>query len=224
MKIGGDDAVHPSRSTWSRAPAPTDRGLRGPTEAFVARPRPSWPDVSPAYAQGSYYGTNRGVAGAPGRLTGPASPLLSTTRAAQPSGRDRRRSRFHVVRTGRVFRKNRAPDRKNRAPERPRARAKACGRRGRCASPPDTGEARRSRSGAPASLRSHRRSVTFPRASRGPTRPTASRASSAPVASMATSGCDNLVWPHLGASRSEAAEWTPSSATRLSDQPPCGQP
>jgi hypothetical protein len=183
----------------------------------VARPRPSWPVVSPAYAQGSYYGTNRGVAGAPGRLTGPASPLLSTTRAAQPSGRDRRRSRSHVVRTGRVFRKNRAP-------ERPRARAKACGRRGRCASPPDTGEARRSRSGAPASLRSHRRSVTFPRASRGPTRPTASRASSAPVASMATSGCDNLVWPHLGASRSEAAEWTPSSATRLSDQPPCGQP
>ena len=46
--------------------------------------RPSRPVVSPIYAQGSYYGTNRVVASAPGRFAGPAAPLLSTTRAAQP--------------------------------------------------------------------------------------------------------------------------------------------
>src|SRR5665811_31900 len=50
--------------------------------------RPSRPVVSPTYAQGSYYGTNRVVASAPGRFTGPATPLPSTTRAAQPSGLD----------------------------------------------------------------------------------------------------------------------------------------
>src|SRR5450756_230780 len=52
--------------------------------------RRSRPVVSPTYAQGSYYGTNRVVINAPGRLTGPAAPLLSTTRAAQPPGRNRR--------------------------------------------------------------------------------------------------------------------------------------
>src|SRR5450759_1565017 len=53
--------------------------------------RPSRPVVSPTYAQGSYYGTNRVAAGAPGLLTGPAAPLLSTTLAAHSSGRDRHR-------------------------------------------------------------------------------------------------------------------------------------
>ena len=60
-----------------------ERGRRG---------RPARPVVSPTYAQGSYYGTNRVVAGAPGLLTGPAAPLLSTMRPAQRPGRDRRRS------------------------------------------------------------------------------------------------------------------------------------
>jgi len=63
--------------------------------------------VSPTYAQGSYYGTNRVVASAPGRLAGPAAPLVSTTRAAQPPRRGPSRSRSHAARTGRVFRKNR---------------------------------------------------------------------------------------------------------------------
>jgi len=52
---------------------------------------PSRPVVSPTYAQGSCYGTNRVIAGAPGRLTGPATPLLSTARAAHSSGLARRR-------------------------------------------------------------------------------------------------------------------------------------
>jgi len=67
---------------------------------------PSRPVVSPTYAQGSCYWTNRVVVSAPGRFTGPAAPFLSTTRAARPSGRDRRRSRSSIARTGRVSRKN----------------------------------------------------------------------------------------------------------------------
>jgi hypothetical protein len=73
--------------------APSDSDHRGASLAGGPDRRPSRPLVSPTYAQGSYYGTNRLVAGAPGRLTGPAASLLSTTRAAQLSGRDRRRSR-----------------------------------------------------------------------------------------------------------------------------------
>src|SRR5450759_2135089 len=79
---------------------------RGASLAGDPDRRPSRPVVSPIYAQGSWYGTNRVVAGAPGRFTGPATPLLSTTRAAQPPGSDPSHSRSHVVRTGRVFRKN----------------------------------------------------------------------------------------------------------------------
>ena len=95
-----------------RAPSDQDhRGasLAGSSDRRASRPdrRPSRPVVSPTYAQGSYYGTNRVVVSAPGRFTGPAAPLLSTTRAARPSGRDRRRSRSSVVRTGSVSRKNR---------------------------------------------------------------------------------------------------------------------
>ena len=80
---------------------------RGASLAGEPDRRPSRPVVSPIYAQGSYYGTNRVVASAPGHLTSPAAPLLSTERAAQPPGRDRRRSRCSVARTGRVSRKNR---------------------------------------------------------------------------------------------------------------------
>src|SRR5450759_669924 len=79
---------------------------RGASLAGDPDRRPSRPAVSPIYAQGSWYGTNRVVAGGPGRFTGPATPLLSTTRAAQPPGRDPSHSRSHVVRTGRVSRKN----------------------------------------------------------------------------------------------------------------------
>jgi hypothetical protein len=94
------------RGQHSMGPGPS---LAGEPDWRPSRPdrRPSRPVVSPTYAQGSYYGTNRVVAGAPGRFTGPAAPLLSTERAAQPSGRSPSRSRSHVVRTGRVFRKNR---------------------------------------------------------------------------------------------------------------------
>ncbi len=95
--------------------APSDQDHRGAPAAGAPDRRPSRPDrspsrpvVSPTYAQGSYYGTNRVVASAPGRFTGPATPLLSTARAAQPLGRDPRRSRSSVARTGRVSRKNRA--------------------------------------------------------------------------------------------------------------------
>ena len=95
-----------------RVPAQDRRGasLAGSSDRRASRPdrRPSRPVVSPTYAQGSCYGTNRVVAGAPGRFTGPATPLLSTARAAQPSGRYRRRSRCSVVRTGRVSLKNRS--------------------------------------------------------------------------------------------------------------------
>jgi len=95
-------------------PPPIDLRLRVPEQdrrgaALAGEPdrRPSRPVVSPTYAQGSCYGTNRVVPGAPGRFAGPAASLLSTARAAQPSGRDRRRSRSSVARTGRVSRKNR---------------------------------------------------------------------------------------------------------------------
>jgi hypothetical protein len=95
-----------------RAPSDQDRhgaSLAGEPDRRPSRPvrRPSRPVVSPTYAQGSWYGTNRVMASAPGHLTSPAAPLLSTERAAQPSGRSPSRSRSHVVRTGRVFRKNR---------------------------------------------------------------------------------------------------------------------
>jgi hypothetical protein len=93
-----------------------EQDRRGSSLAGEPDRRPSRRVVSPAYAQGSYYGTNRVVASAPGRFTGPAAPLLSTARAAQPSGRDRRRSRSSVVRTGRVSRKN--PARGGRGPGR----------------------------------------------------------------------------------------------------------
>jgi hypothetical protein len=69
--------------------------------------RPSRPAVSPSYAQGSWYGTNRVVASAPGRLAGPAAPLLSTTGQPSPRGLDPSRSGSSVVRTARVSRKNR---------------------------------------------------------------------------------------------------------------------
>jgi hypothetical protein len=98
--------------------APSDQTHRGAPAAGVPGRRPSRPDrrasrpaVSPTYAQGSYYGTNRVVAGAPGRFTGPAAPLPSTTREAQPPGRDPRRSRSSIARTGRVSRKNRTTGR-----------------------------------------------------------------------------------------------------------------
>ena len=44
-----------------------------------------------SFPQGSYYETNRVVAGTPGRRMGPDAPLLSTMRPAQRPGRDRRR-------------------------------------------------------------------------------------------------------------------------------------
>jgi Transposase zinc-ribbon domain len=105
--------------------APSDQAHRGAPAAGVPDRRPSRPDrrpsrpdrrpsrpvVSPTYAQGSCYGTNRVVAGAPGRLTGPAAPLPSMTRAAQPPGGDPRRSRSSIARTGRVSRKNRTTGR-----------------------------------------------------------------------------------------------------------------
>jgi hypothetical protein len=80
---------------------------RGALLAGESDRRPSRPVVSPIYAQGSYYGTNRVVASAPGRFTGPAAPLLSSTRVAQPPGGDPSRAGSHVVRTGRVSQKNR---------------------------------------------------------------------------------------------------------------------
>jgi hypothetical protein len=99
-----DDAGAPRAGSIGPGPS-----LAGKPDRRASRPdrRPSRPVVSPTYAQGSYYGTNRVVANASGHLTSPAAPLLSTTRAAQPSGRNRCRSRSSVVRTGRVFRKNR---------------------------------------------------------------------------------------------------------------------
>jgi hypothetical protein len=87
--------------------AQPDQDRHGASLAGEPDRRPSRPVVSPTYAQGSCYGTNRVVASAPGLLMGPATPLLSTTRAAQPSGRDPSRSRCSVVRTGRVSRKKR---------------------------------------------------------------------------------------------------------------------
>jgi len=124
--------VPPPAST-ARASTPSDQDrhwlesptgdLRGPTGDL------SRPAVSPSYAQGSYYGTNRVVAGAPGRLAGPAAPLLSTTRAAQPPGRDPSRLGSSVVRTARVSRKNRPRGRG-------RARGGDCTRPARCARPP----------------------------------------------------------------------------------------
>jgi hypothetical protein len=106
-RLADDDADAPRVGSTSRR----RRGPRsiGPGSSFAGEPdrRPSRPAVSPTYAQGSCYGTNRVVAGAPGRFAGPAAPLLSTARAAQPPGCSPSRSRSHVVRTGRVFRKNR---------------------------------------------------------------------------------------------------------------------
>ena len=117
-----------------RAPSDQDRhgaSLAGEPDRRPSRPdrRPSRPVVSPTYAQGSYYGTNRVVAGAPGRFAGPAAPLLSTTRAAQPPGRDPSRLGSSVVRTARVSRKNRPRGRG-------RARGGDCTRPARCARPP----------------------------------------------------------------------------------------
>ena len=93
---------------WLESPTGELRGPSGEPDRRPSRPdrRPSRPVVSPTYAQGSCYGTNRVVASAPGRFAGPAAPLLSTTRAAQPPGRDPSRSRCSVARTGRVSRKN----------------------------------------------------------------------------------------------------------------------
>src|SRR5450759_4788070 len=101
----------PSIDLRLRVPEPDrrDASLAGEPDR-----RPSRPVVSPTYAQGSYYGTNRVVARAPGRLAGPAAPLVSTTRAAQLSGRSPSRSRSSVARTGRVFRKNRTRGRARR--------------------------------------------------------------------------------------------------------------
>ena len=109
--------VADTRSRRRRGPCSTGPGpsVAGGPARRSSRPdrtpsrldrRTSRPVVSPTYAQGSCYGTNRVVAGAPGRLTGPAAPLLSTARATQPPGRDPSRLGSSVPRTGRVFRKN----------------------------------------------------------------------------------------------------------------------
>jgi len=124
VAAGGDDAPHAGRCV----PAPSLgrcvpsagtvlhrtrtaavlQGLESPSgDPRVATADllgPWFPVVSPTYAQGSYYETNRVDSGACGRLAGPAAPLLSTARAAQPSGRDRRRSRSCAARTRRVSR------------------------------------------------------------------------------------------------------------------------
>jgi len=113
-------ALHRTRTVigWKARPETS----RGPTGD------PSRPVVSPTYAQGSYYGTNRVVAGAPGRLMGPAAPLPSTTRAAQPPGRDPSRLGSSVVRTARVSWKNRARGRPPRLRPPHGYRPKALGR------------------------------------------------------------------------------------------------
>src|SRR5450759_5062186 len=98
---------------------------RGASLAGESDRRPSRPVVSPIYAHGSYYGTNRVVASAPGRFTGPAAPLLSSTRVAQPPGGDPSRAGSHVVRTGRVSRKNRTRGARRRRPPLARAAPKA---------------------------------------------------------------------------------------------------
>src|SRR5450756_1214161 len=74
-------------------PPPIDLRLRVPEQdrrgaslAGESDRRPSRPVVSPTYAEGSCYGANRVAAGAPGRLTSSATPIVSTTRAAQPAG------------------------------------------------------------------------------------------------------------------------------------------
>lgn len=87
---------------------PMPAALAGQPDPGQPNRRRSRPVVYPAYAQGSCYGTNRSVAAAPGRHSGPPAPLLSTTRAAPPSGYHFRRPRSSIARTGRVFRKNRA--------------------------------------------------------------------------------------------------------------------
>ena len=91
--------------------APSDKDHRGPSVAGAPDRRPPRPDrgpprplVSPTQAQGSYQGTNRVVIGAPKRLAGLAAPRLSTRRAAQSPGRDRRCWRSSTARTWRVSR------------------------------------------------------------------------------------------------------------------------
>src|SRR5665811_391022 len=85
MEYGGGRTPSDHDRHWLESPT---GDLRDPTGRRPSQPdwRPSRPAVSPSYAQGSWYGTNRVVASAPGRLAGPAAPLLSTTRAAQPPG------------------------------------------------------------------------------------------------------------------------------------------
>jgi len=119
--------------------APSDKDHRGPSMAGAPDRTPPRPDrtppqlvVSPTYAQGSYYGTNRVDSGARGRLAGPAAALLSTTRAALPSGRDRSRWRSSAARTWRVSRN--CPKRRggchawDRGAHRPRAPGRPDGR------------------------------------------------------------------------------------------------
>jgi hypothetical protein len=71
-----------STASTARASTPSDQDrhwLESPTGDLARHDRrASRPVVSPSYAQGSWYGTNRVVAGAPGRFAGPAAPLLST--------------------------------------------------------------------------------------------------------------------------------------------------
>jgi len=90
-----------------RQDLPMPAALAGQPDPGLPDRRRSRPVVSPAYAQGACYGTNRAVAAAPWRHAGPPAPLLSTTRAAPPSGCHLRRPRSSIARTGRVFRKNR---------------------------------------------------------------------------------------------------------------------
>src|SRR5674476_257478 len=99
-------AWRPSGSIRQDLPMPA--ALAGQPDPGQPNRRRSRPVVYPAYAQGSCYGTNRSVAAAPGRQSGPPALLLSTTRAAPPSGYHFRRPRSSIARTGRVFRKNRA--------------------------------------------------------------------------------------------------------------------
>ena len=94
---------NPSRVRIPPSPPPPSEGHRWPprsarvalvvVDSSTVRDvvTPSRPVVSPTYAQDSCYGTNRVIAGAPGRLTGPATPLLGTARAAHSAGPARRR-------------------------------------------------------------------------------------------------------------------------------------
>jgi hypothetical protein len=92
-------ATHPSRLRRDSPRDPPRLGAatiaRPPSFSDVvsSRPEEDAPLVSAAYAQGSCYGTNRVVTGAPGRLAGPAAPPPSTAREAESTGHTLRRPR-----------------------------------------------------------------------------------------------------------------------------------